>query len=388
MAGGRFAEIGVTGRDRQVSGVESYRWTRRVGRPHGTGWPVVGAIDLGTNNCRLLVARLEPQGFKVIDAFSRIVRLGEGLAHADRLSEAAMARCMDALQVCAEKLHRRGAEHLRAVATEACRQGSNSAAFVGQVAQQTGIALEVIPEIEEVRLAADGCAPLIEPGKSDVLIFDIGGGSTEISWVKVESGAPQGVAAPGVTAAGVARRRVAVRDWCSLPIGVVSFAERYGGGEVAPVTYRAMVEESREAAAAFDRRHDLSRSLVSGAFQMIGTSGTVTTLAGLSLQLPRYDRNRVDGQYLTLQEILRLNGEISAMSLEARRANACIGGDRADLVIAGCAILEGLLQVWPAPRLRVADRGLREGILLQLERGLRPKPYDSDSAAGLRDRRA
>jgi exopolyphosphatase/guanosine-5'-triphosphate,3'-diphosphate pyrophosphatase len=326
-----------------------------------------GAIDLGTNNCRLLIARPKAGGgFHVIEAFSRIVRLGEGLGVSGRLSEAAMSRTLAALAICSRKLRRRGVTQVRAVATEACRRAENCALFVDRVARETGIDLEVISNREEVGLAADGCVPLLDPNMPDALIFDIGGGSTEISWLKVAR--PALGAGPGPL--------VQVADWCSFPFGVVSYTERFGCQDVVPETFEAMVSEVASAAASFEDRVGLGELVGRQQVQLLGTSGTVTTLTGVHLKLPRYDRARVDGYHLNLDTMQRISRSIRAMSYDERKDHGCIGPERADLVIAGCAILEGLCRIWPAARLRVADRGLREGILLLLmqQAAARPAP--------------
>jgi len=316
-----------------------------------------GAIDLGTNNCRLLIARPKAGGgFHVIEAFSRIVRLGEGLGVSGRLSEAAMSRTVAALSICARKLRRRGVTQVRAVATEACRRAENGALFVARVTKETGIDLEVISNREEVDLAADGCVPLLDPNVPDALIFDIGGGSTELGWMRVPS---------GPSAAG---RRVepVPCGWHSIPIGVVTLTERYGGREVPAEAYRAMVAEVAAAVAPFEAEHNLGALVAEGRLQMLGMSGTVTTLCGVNQGLRRYDRARVDGCYMDFVTASRVSRRIAAMSYEDRAAVPCIGPARADPVIAGCAILEALCDSWPVGRMRVADRGLREGILFTL----------------------
>jgi exopolyphosphatase/guanosine-5'-triphosphate,3'-diphosphate pyrophosphatase len=328
-----------------------------------------GAIDLGSNNCRLLIARpthAQPahgrpapgRPFRVLEAYSSLVRLGEDLQRSGRLSQAAMDRAVEALSVCAQKLRRRRVTRLRAVTTEACRRAANGDIFVRRVADETGLTLEVISEREEVGLAADGCVSLIDRRVPHALILDIGGGSTEISHLAVEDdGDPD---APGAA--------IRVVDWCSLPAGVVNFAERFGGREVTPSAYRAMKEEVRGAVIDFEKRNGLRRLLRRRQVQLIGTSGTVTTLAGVHLDLASYRRTRVDGYRLKLPAVRSISARISAMSYGERAAQGCIGEGRADLVIAGCAILEALCDLWPATALRVADRGLREGILLHLMR--------------------
>ncbi|MCH9013988.1 MAG: Ppx/GppA family phosphatase [Proteobacteria bacterium] len=320
---------------------------------------VYAALDLGTNNCRLLVARPLAQGFRVIDAFSRIVRLGEGLSASGRLSEAAMARTLDALRVCAAKMRRRGVTRARAVATEACRRAGNCDAFLARVRRETGIELEIISNDEEANLAIYGCAPLLDRRTSHALVFDIGGGSTELGCMEVPS-------APDRHGRIVEPRPC---GWYSIPIGVVTLTERHGGSRVTPRVYDTMVEEVATAIAPFEAKHGLSALVADRQLQMLGTSGTVTTLCGIHQKLRRYDRARVDGRYLDFESARRISQRLVSMSHEARAAEPCIGPERADLMIAGCAILEALCSTWPVGRLRVADRGLREGILFMLMRG-------------------
>jgi len=324
-------------------------------RPESRRDEPFAAIDLGTNNCRLLVARPARDGFRVVDAFSRIVRLGEGLGGSGRLSEAAMQRAVEALGVCADKIRRRRVRQYRAVATEACRRAANRHAFAARVAQETGIELEIIDQAEEARLALSGCMPLLRAGAPNALVFDIGGGSTEVIWLRIENGDD-----------GPDDRRLRIADWYSMPIGVVGLAERHGGHDIDDEVYRRMIRESAEALTPFACRPDVREALAGGEVQMIGTSGTVTTLAGVYQGLPRYDRRRVDGCYLSFETVQTVSRRIAAMSYRERVRHPCIGDQRADLVSAGCAILEAICETWPVGRLRVADRGLREGMLLQM----------------------
>ena len=361
------------------------------------------AVDLGTNNCRLLVARPTSRGFRVIDAFSRIVRLGEGLFASGQLSEAAMERTLVALTICANKMRRRRVTRLRAVATEACRRAANCAEFLERVRRETGIELEIISSSEEAGLALAGCSPLLDRCVPHAVIFDIGGGSTQVSWLEVagESAMDAPGDAPGDAtgdAAGDAtgdatgdaaggpwhrRREPSLRAWHSVPIGVVTLSEGYGGEEVEPGTYRAMVAEVRQALAPFEARHDLAAPAAAGHVQMLGTSGTVTTLVGLHKRLPRYDRTRVDGAQLRFETIRALSDRIAGMSYDERVAHPCIGVERADLVVAGCAILDAICETWPVGRLRVADRGLREGILFKLMRNCAARAAAAGSAGSL-----
>jgi exopolyphosphatase / guanosine-5'-triphosphate,3'-diphosphate pyrophosphatase len=310
------------------------------------------ALDLGTNNCRLLVARPTADGFRVVDAFSRIIRLGEGVAASGRISEAAIARAVEALLVCRQKMHARNVGRARLIATAACRAAENGEEFRSRVAKEAGLELEIIDSATEARLAATGCTELFDPAASGIILFDIGGGSSEL--VRLNRSRPGGSGPPNPDIVG----------WASLPVGVVTLAERYGGKTVSREIYQAMVEEVALLVDRFaaEHRSDL------GAFHMLGTSGTVTTIAGVFLRLPRYDRRRVDGCWLSDDEISRVVGELMAMNFEQRAANPCIGAERADLVLAGCAILDAIRRAFPCQRLRVADRGLREGMLIEMMR--------------------
>ena len=307
------------------------------------------ALDLGTNNCCLLIARPQGDGFAVVDAFSRIVRLGEGLAATGRLSDTAIERTIAALRVCADKLKRRNVTLARSVATEACRRAANGTDFIARAYAETGIHLDIISAEEEARLAVLGCHALIEPGDGPALIFDIGGGSTEL--VLVDTRGPNPV----------------VLDWHSAPWGVVSLTESLGHGDGADgrlAAYARMRAAVAESFAGFARRLPRVERP-----RLLGTSGTVTTLASVHLELSHYDRAAVDGLIVPAASMRRISSDLSRMSLAERAQLPCIGNERADLVVAGCAILETILDLWPAERLGVADRGIREGILRRLMNG-------------------
>jgi len=334
---------------------------RRVPAPHAAA-SNFAALDLGTNNCRLLVARPAPSGFRVVDAFSRIVRLGEGLEATGLLSPAAMDRTLDALKVCASKIALRRVAATRSVATEACRRAANCGGFLDRVREDTGIELEIISTAEEARLVVSGCAPLLHPRVPYAIVFDIGGGSTEIVWLR--HGRPHG------SRGGRPRPpRPQIHGSISLPFGVVTFTERFGGIEVTPAVYRAMVYEAEAALAPFEREHRIRRHIAARRVQMIGSSGTVTTLAGIHLALPRYIRALVDGSILTFAQIDKVSTDLAGLDLAGRAASPCVGRERADLVLSGCAILDAICATWPIGQLRVADRGIREGILFDLMHG-------------------
>jgi exopolyphosphatase/guanosine-5'-triphosphate,3'-diphosphate pyrophosphatase len=320
----------------------------------GNQQPVFAALDLGTNNCRLLVAVPTRYGqFRVIDAFSRIVRLGEGLSASGRLAGPAMDRAVEALKICGDKLGHRTIRRARLIATEACRSAENGQEFLDRVSREAGLDLEVIDRRTEARLAVSGCGSLVERDTEGVVLFDIGGGSSEIALIDLSGHRSQRLANHIVS-------------WTSLPVGVVSLAERFGGHTVSRETFAAMIDVVADYLRAFDGRDRLSHVAASPRFHLLGTSGTVTTLAGVHLELDRYDRRRVDGLWMDRDSVDRMIEKLVGWDFAQRVANPCIGADRADLVLAGCAILEAIRAVWPSERLRVADRGLREGILSEL----------------------
>ena len=313
------------------------------------------AIDLGTNNCRLLIARPSGDHFTVIDAFSRVVRLGEGLAQTGRLSQEAMDRTLGALHVCADKLKRRNVHLARSVATEACRRAENGAEFIARVSAETGILLDIISAEEEARLAVIGCHLLLEAGDGPAVIFDIGGGSTELVLVQSRDG-----------------QIPRIHEWQSVPWGVVSLTESCRaepddaiGRALRYDEMRAIVRESL--APFIDRIAATVKAVQAGRpLRLLGTSGTVTTLASLYLELPQYDRRAVDGLIVPSSDLAALCERLALMTPEQRRAQPCIGRERTELVVAGCAILQTIFELWPAERIGIADRGIREGILRSL----------------------
>jgi exopolyphosphatase/guanosine-5'-triphosphate,3'-diphosphate pyrophosphatase len=329
-------------------------------RPAADG-EVFAALDLGTNNCRLLVATPAASGFRIVDSYSRIVRLGEGLTQSGRLAEAAMERAIGALTVCADKIRRRGVSRVRAVATQACRMAANGPQFVREVEAQTGLRLAIISPKEEARLAVSGCLNLIDLKAKAVLVLDVGGGSTELSWLDLGGGGFE------PRSRRFSRRRPPIEAWLSVPIGVVTLAERFPHGEAGDMAgFRNMVEAFKSEIAGFVRADGLREVFTAGTAHLIGTSGAITSLAGLHLGLPRYDRSRVDGLWMTRAECEAVAARLAGLTVAERGAEACIGPDRADLVLAGAAILQAVQEVWPCERVRVADRGLREGLLLSL----------------------
>lgn len=320
---------------------------------------VFAALDLGTNNCRLMIATRATNGFRVVDSFSRIVRLGEGLQHTGVLGEEAMERTLEALRMCAGRLARRPLAGLRAVATEACRRARNGGVFLERIRRETGIDLQIISAREEAELAVESCAGLLfgqgmarphssagaEPQRG--LLVDIGGGSTEIAWVRLDH----------------KRRKHDVIGYISLPVGVITLAEQFYHRH--PDVYRTMVTHVREHLETFETTHRIRREIVSGQVRVVGTSGTVTTLASLDLDLPRYTRWAVDGYALSVNAARGAIGRLHRMGREGMNVHPCIGQERAAYVMPGCAIFDAFLSLWPS-EVVVADRGLRDGLLLRM----------------------
>lgn len=317
------------------------------------GAPLYGALDLGTNNCRLLLAVPARAGFRVVGSFSRMIRLGEGLRATGHLSEAAQERALDALAACAAKLARQPPGRFRAVATEACRKATNGAAFIARASRETGLAIDIISPREEAELAMESCLVLLDAqaaeGVRRAVLFDIGGGSTELALVRV---------APG--------ERPEPAGYASLPAGVITLAEAFGDAARTREGFARMVEHVSDLLAPFEAVHRLADQVFRGGVHLVGTSGTVTTLAGVALDLPCYRRAWVDGVTLDAQSTDAALAHILALDEGGIAAHPCIGPDRAEFVLPGCAVYAAIRRLWPAPKVTVADRGLREGILLRL----------------------
>jgi len=340
------------------------RTGERTGERNGErhNGPTYGALDLGTNNCRLLVARPSRRGFLVVDAFSRIIRLGEGVSATGRLSDAAMHRTIDALKICEAKLRKANVARSRLIATQACRVAENGDEFLDRVRRDVGLEIEVVCRETEARLAVSGCAALIDRHCDLVLVFDIGGGSSELIWLDLNrrrDGWRRSIADR-------IEAQHCIAAWTSLPVGVVTIAERFGGRHVDEDSFEAMVDFVSDLLAPFEREHGFRSRMHNRRVHLLGTSGTVTTVASVHLGLPRYDRQAVDGLVVPAEAMRDIARRLSGMSLAERMTLPCIGDERADLVVAGCAILESILDIWPADRLGVADRGIREGILRAL----------------------
>jgi exopolyphosphatase/guanosine-5'-triphosphate,3'-diphosphate pyrophosphatase len=324
------------------------------------------ALDLGTNNCRLMIATVTNSQFRIVEAFSRIVRLGEGLGLSGRLHDRAMERALRALKICAEKIEKRGVVRVRAVATQACRVARNGRDFVRRVESETGLKLTIISPEEEARLSVAGCASLLDGGDLDprpraALVMDVGGGSTELSWVDL---APPEAGGGGATRRAVPRPRY----WISLPVGVVTLAESFpepqDGGTQA--WFEDMVGDVTGRLKDFTGADPLRAAFANGEAYIVGTSGAITSLAGMHLGLERYDRSKVDGLWMEHDHCRSVIDRLLQLGRPGRELEPCIGRDRADLVLAGAAILEAVLRLWPCQHLRVADRGLREGLLLSM----------------------
>ncbi|MGY6531892.1 Ppx/GppA phosphatase family protein [Glycocaulis sp.] len=349
--------------DTNAAGGRPARESQGKSQSRSRGDVIYGAIDLGTNNCRMLMAKRAHRGFRVVESFSRIVKLGEGLGASGSLSQDAMDRAVEALAVCAQKLERRRVTKLRAVATQACRMADNGPAFIERVRQETGLSLDLISPEEEARLAVQGSLDLLDDSFDAALVVDIGGGSTEMCWLDLAEWRARG----GYPDAG----RPGIRGWTTIPLGVVTLSERVPepagmDAEARLAWYESLKAEVRKEMRFPKGARRLRPLFEAGRAHMVGTSGTVTSLAGVHLNLARYDRNQVDGLWISSDEARAACDRLSTKDAAGRAGEGCIGTERADLVVAGCAILEAVMDAWPVPRLRVGDRGLREGLLLNL----------------------
>lgn len=352
---------------------------RRYGRPDARkvkASQLYAAVDLGTNNCRLLVAEPRGQTFRVVDSHSQIARLGEGLHETGRLSEDAIERAIDALKAIRAKLKQNGVGRTRCIATEACRKAENGPEFIRRVHDEIGLTFKIISAKEEARLATIGCHDLIAPDATSVLVVDIGGGSTELSWVNGKQAVANGFKAMVA--------RAPIQGWASLPVGVVTLSEAFEHLDDETECFNAMRDYAREKFSSWKQIDDVKAALMSEQAHMIGTSGTVTCLAGVHLGLERYRRDKVDGTWLSRDETFDVTERLRVAGLAGRAKFPTIGEERAPLMLAGCAIVQGLWDVFPCQRMRVGDRGLREGLLLSMIYG----PKKTRSRRGRRGKQA
>ena len=336
------------------------------GRSNARNTNTFAAIDLGTNNCRLLIAKDAGESFRIIDSYSRVVRLGQGLAATGKLSDESMDAAVEALAVCASKMKAKRVKRWRCVATEACRRASNGEAFLKRVKEETGVSLEVISPRVESRLAVMGCVNLVDPTKDVALVIDIGGGSTELSWVDVRKLRDD--------QANHRLHRPPISAWASLPIGVVTLSELVPEIDDKTIWYDQLRDVVRQKIVEQGCETRFTNLFQQGRGHLIGTSGTITSLAGIHLKLPYYQRAKVDGLWLRSADAVNVARDMGSRSFDDRAKEPCIGKDRANLLVAGCAITDVLCEMWPSKMIRVADRGLREGILIGLmQKGQKPK---------------
>lgn len=315
--------------------------------------PLYAAIDLGTHNCRLLVARAGERGLRVIDSFSRAVRLGEGLHHSGQLAEAAMERTIAALRACVARMGLYDLHDHRAIATEACRRAGNGMDFLARVLNETGLNISIISAREEAELALAACTSLLQDRRETTgrgLLFDIGGGSTEVAWARIDRDA----------------RRHDLSGYVSLPVGIMTLGERDGADIFSDTGYRAVVDEISNVLRGFDDVHCIAREIARQNVTLLGTSGTVTTLASLALAQERYDRTGIDGASLSVPQALGIIDSLRQSGLNGLAHHPVIGPDRARYLLPGCAIFEAIVTTWPMAEVRVADRGLRDGMLLRM----------------------
>lgn len=346
---------------------------RPFARAKGRKVPLYGALDLGTNSCRMLIARPEKESFVIVDAFSRSVQLGHELERTGRISSRGMSRTLQALNVCVGKLKRHRVQEMRLVATEACRRAANGREFMHRIKQETGLKLEIIKPQEEARLALVSCAPLIASDVEKLLVIDIGGGSTELIWVDMKNvdkndraNALLSLRPSAKSRSLIADSGAEIVDWISVPLGVATLLQKFSDVDHDEARFALMSCHFEEALDDFRPYHDEALFNDTSGLMTIGTSGTVTTLGATHLGLPRYDRTKVDGMWMTKADVDKVISKFLALGYEGRRSSPEIGRDRAELIMSGSAILQTILRIWPTDNLRVADRGLREGMLYSM----------------------
>jgi len=324
------------------------------------------ALDLGTNSCRMLIAQPKGNGFHVVDSFSKSVQLGAGLEKSGNLSRTSMSRTLNALRICQQKLRKHKVDRMRLVATEACRRARNARRFVKWVKAETDLTLEIIQPEEEARLAVVSCAPLVSTKTEQLLVVDIGGGSTELVWIDLSKvpkrERPKAIMRlhTGFAAADGPFAAAKVVDWISVPLGVATLRDQFSDVDDDSARFALMSWFFEENLTDFAPYKDLQAH---DRFQIVGTSGTVTTVAASHLGLRRYDRTKVDGLRMTSQQIDKVIRNYLILGPNGRRQDPRIGQDRQALIMSGAAILQALMRLWPTDRLSVADRGLREGLL-------------------------
>lgn len=335
----------------------------KPGRP-GKAPPLYAAVDLGTNNCRLLIAKPGRNGLRIIDSHSQIARLGEDLAHTGRISDAAIERAMDALTKIRDKMRTKKVAHVRCIATEACRRAENGAEFIARVRDELGLTFKIIGPGEEARLAMVGCHDLFEGENRHAVVLDIGGGSTELSLVDAQKVRKAG-GVKGLVNANV------IELWGSLPLGVVTLWDAFRHLPE-PDAFEAMRAHARGVLGEWKHTDRTVKAMVDGG-HIIGTSGTVTCLAGVHLKLDKYRRNDVDGVWMSRSDAGQVISRLVSLGPKGRAKLPTIGTDRAELMLSGCAILDAVWQTFPTEQMRIADRGLREGLLLTMIHGTKRK---------------
>ncbi|GBQ91956.1 exopolyphosphatase [Asaia krungthepensis NRIC 0535] len=314
-----------------------------------------------------MIARRTTHGMQIVDRQNRMVCLGEGLIETGELSSHAMDRAVRTLEAYAARMDGLAALQVRAVATEACRRAMNRDVFLSRVQAETGLSLEIISPREEVELAVEGCRALLHRnprGGKRAIVFDIGGGSTEVAWLRLTPDTHDHE----------------VVSLVSLPFGVVTLAEHFGhrrnGGSPGTVaSYEDMVRLVQQPLLAFERVHQISREMQRGDVQMLGTSGTVTTLASMAQNLERYNRHAVDGFLLNSTAAHDAMALVRSTAQGGQAAPAGLSPDRQHYMLPGCAIFDAIHRIWPAEQIIVADRGLRDGMVARMASETRNNPY-------------
>jgi exopolyphosphatase/guanosine-5'-triphosphate,3'-diphosphate pyrophosphatase len=320
---------------------------------------------------------------KVIDSFAKIISLGEGIKQTGVLSEEAIERTIVALRACKKKLDSHRIYKMRAVATEACRQASNTKSLIERVNSEIGVDLEVISPQEEARLVLKGCSGVISDEKNYGILMDIGGGSTEVVWLKINKG--------------MTRPTISVIDSISLPFGVVTISDTYTHSKNNQEIYTVLRKNILSTIDTFMKKNNIRTNFSKGDVQVITSSGTTTTLGSLTLGLSTYDRSSVDGKDFSSKKIVEVGEELLSRYLSSTPTTVKLGKEknfitnkffdhvldksseefkifaynRMGLLAAGVVIINSILESIGDCLVRIADRGVREGILYDLMDSLR-----------------
>lgn len=305
------------------------------------------AIDLGSRNCRTIVGCQSKAGaFEYIETYSKSVSLADGVAASKKLSRKSMDRTIEALAFCSKVLSRYAGLTYLAVATDAMRRAENASVFIKRVKRELGLIISIITPQEEAYYAALGCIEVLSLETEIFVVFDIGGGSSEIALCRQKSD-----------------KDIELIDSLSIPYGVINLLE--SKDHLTFSGYSNLVQKISDLSRDFLNQYATTLDFVNN-FQCIGTSGTTTTVAALNMNLRFYDREKINDSILQFSEILKTVHYVQSLSEDERKLHPYISQSNEDLVLGGLTILEGIVRGLPASTITVTDRGVRDGVVYAL----------------------